>query len=91
MLKAKLATKHDNKTGNRDREKFEKKPNLNDAEFVIKCDGCFGRDVGRYCWSHGYNVSKAHTSLACNNPAEGHVRSATREDNKGGSAFGKPR
>ena len=89
-LKVKLAMKHDNKTGNWDRGRFERKQNLNDAGVVIKCDGWFGRDVGSYCWSHGYNVSKDHTILACNNPTEGHVRSATREDNKGESPFGKP-
>ena len=88
-LKAKLATKNEKKTGNQDRQR-EKKPHLNDAGVVIKADEWFGRDVGSYFCSHGYNVPKNHHSLNCNNPAKGHVRYATRGDNKGGSAFGKP-
>jgi hypothetical protein len=41
--------------------------------------------ASNYCWSHGYNVGKMHTSLTCNTPQPGHKTEATRADNMGGS------
>jgi hypothetical protein len=42
-----------------------------------------------YCWTHGYNVGKAHTSLTCNTPTPGHKAEATRADNMGGNQANK--
>ena len=47
-------------------------------------------DKGGYCWSHGYLAEKTHTSLLCKNKREGHNDAATRENNLGGSTYGKP-
>jgi hypothetical protein len=44
-----------------------------------------------YCWSHGYDVSKAHTSESCTFPKDGHNTSATRTHNLGGSQLHKDR
>jgi hypothetical protein len=43
-----------------------------------------------YCWSHGYQVGKDHTSETCTKPREGHQRSATLANTLGGSTYGKP-
>jgi len=40
---------------------------------------------GNYCWAHGHQVSKGHTSATCSNNAEGHKENATAADTKGGS------
>jgi len=42
-----------------------------------------------YCWSHGYKVQNGHTSANCGGKLEGHQRTATRNDTKGGSEKGK--
>ena len=41
--------------------------------------------VWGYCWTHGVNFSDNHTSLLCEHPAEGHVRSATFFNMQGGN------
>jgi hypothetical protein len=38
-----------------------------------------------YCWTHGYAISRNHTSQGCAGPKEGHQREATRQNNMGGS------
>jgi hypothetical protein len=43
-----------------------------------------------YCWSHGYQVGKLHTSETCTKPREGHQRTATLANTMGGSTYGKP-
>ena len=43
-----------------------------------------------YCWTHGYRVSKNHTSANCNRTAPGHQTAATMENNMGGNQDGKP-
>ena len=53
----------------------------------------FGRftDRGGYCWTHGYLVSKEdHTSENCGSKGTGHQDAATRNNNMGGSTYGKP-
>ena len=40
-------------------------------------------DNGNYCWTHGFRVSKNHTSATCKNPAEGHQKDATRDNTMG--------
>jgi hypothetical protein len=42
-----------------------------------------------YCWTHGYKVSRRHTSDTCKGKRDGHKDDATRTDNKGGSQRGK--
>ncbi len=42
-----------------------------------------------YCWSHGYKVSRHHTSQTCGGPKDGHQRDATRQNTMGGSLRGK--
>jgi hypothetical protein len=49
------------------------------------------KDSGGYCWSHGYYVTPTHTSATCATKRNGHVDTATRENNMGGSQYGKPR
>jgi hypothetical protein len=41
------------------------------------------------CWSHGYQVSKSHTSATCNVRKNGHQESATKVDTMGGVQWGK--
>jgi hypothetical protein len=38
-----------------------------------------------YCWSHGFNVARTHTSQTCMYPKEGHQCEATNTNNMGGS------
>lgn len=45
---------------------------------------------GSYCWSHGYLCHKDHNSSNCHFPKPGHLKEATRENNKGGNQRGKP-
>jgi hypothetical protein len=45
----------------------------------------FNPSAKNYCWSHGYEVGKTHTSRTCNTPKPGHKTEATRADNMGGS------
>jgi hypothetical protein len=49
------------------------------------------KDNGRYCWTHGYYVTPTHTSATCATKRPGHIDTATRENNMGGSQYGKPR
>jgi hypothetical protein len=42
-----------------------------------------------YCWSHGYQVSKSHTSATCNVRKNGHQESATKIDTMGSVQWGK--
>jgi predicted RNase H-like nuclease (RuvC/YqgF family) len=42
-----------------------------------------------YCWSHGYQVAKSHTSATCNVRRTGHQENATRIDTMGGVQWGK--
>jgi len=44
---------------------------------------------GGYCWTHGYGVSKVHSSQTCNNKSEGHKDNATRSNTMGGSQLNK--
>jgi hypothetical protein len=37
-----------------------------------------------YCWSHGYRVTRNHTSATCKTPKEGHQAGATRAITLGG-------
>lgn len=57
-------------------------------QLADKCRSCW--DHGTYCWSHGYNVGKNHTSLTCRNKQDGHKDEATRANTMGGSRVGKP-
>jgi hypothetical protein len=43
----------------------------------------------RYCWSHGYQVAKSHTSATCNVRKDGHQENATKVDTMGGVQWGK--
>jgi hypothetical protein len=47
-------------------------------------------DQGGYCWSHGYYVTPLHTGHTCKKPRDGHQAAATRDNNMGGSTYGKP-
>jgi hypothetical protein len=38
-----------------------------------------------YCWTHGFKVSKNHTSATCKNTAPGHQKEATKDNMLGGS------
>jgi hypothetical protein len=40
--------------------------------------------ASNYCWNHGYNVGKTHTSLTCNTRNSGHKAETTRAENMGG-------
>jgi hypothetical protein len=42
-----------------------------------------------YCWYHGYQVAKSHTSATCNMRKNGHQESATKIDTMGGVQWGK--
>jgi predicted RNase H-like nuclease (RuvC/YqgF family) len=42
-----------------------------------------------YCWSHGYQVAKSHTSATCNVRMTGHQENATKIDTMGGLQWGK--
>jgi ABC-type transporter Mla subunit MlaD len=42
-----------------------------------------------YCWSHGYQVGKSHTSASCQVRKTGHQEAATKTDNMGGVQWGK--
>jgi hypothetical protein len=42
-----------------------------------------------YCWSHGYQVAKSHTSATCNVRKTGHQEYATKSDTMGGVQWGK--
>jgi hypothetical protein len=42
-----------------------------------------------YCWSHGYQVAKSHTSATGNVRKSGHQEAATKIDTMGGVQWGK--
>jgi predicted RNase H-like nuclease (RuvC/YqgF family) len=42
-----------------------------------------------YCWSHGYQVDKSHTSATCNMKKNGHQDAATKIYTMGGVQWGK--
>jgi hypothetical protein len=42
-----------------------------------------------YCWSHGYQVGKSHTSASCQVRKTGHQEAATKNDAMGGVQWGK--
>jgi hypothetical protein len=42
-----------------------------------------------YCWSHGYQVAKSHTSATCDVRKTGHQETATKIDTMGGVQWGK--
>jgi hypothetical protein len=42
-----------------------------------------------YCWSHGYQVAKSHTSATCNVRKSGHQEAATNINTMGGVQWGK--
>jgi hypothetical protein len=42
-----------------------------------------------YCWSHGYQVAKSHTSATCNVRKFGHQEAAMKIDTRGGVQWGK--
>jgi hypothetical protein len=42
-----------------------------------------------YCWSHGYQVAKSHTSATCNMKKSGHQDSANKSNHMGGVQWGK--
>jgi hypothetical protein len=42
-----------------------------------------------YCWSHGYQVAKSHTSATCNMKKSGHQDAASKSKTMGGVQWGK--
>jgi hypothetical protein len=42
-----------------------------------------------YCWSHGYQVAKSHTSATCNMKNSGHQDTAMKINTMGGVQWGK--
>jgi predicted RNase H-like nuclease (RuvC/YqgF family) len=42
-----------------------------------------------YCWSHGYQVAKSHTSATCNVRKMWHQETVTKIDTMGGVQWGK--
>ena len=46
-------------------------------------------DPTGYCWTHGYCMTKSHTSATCKTPMEGHKTAATRNNTMGGSKANK--
>jgi hypothetical protein len=42
-----------------------------------------------YCWTHGWDIARNHTSQSCRFPDTGHVREATRTDTMAGSTANK--
>jgi hypothetical protein len=42
-----------------------------------------------YCWSHGYQVAKSHTSATCNMKKSGHQDTANKSNTMGGVQWGK--
>jgi hypothetical protein len=43
----------------------------------------------RYCWSHGYQVAKSHTSATCNMKKSRHQDAANKSNTVGGVQWGK--
>jgi predicted RNase H-like nuclease (RuvC/YqgF family) len=42
-----------------------------------------------YCWSHGYQVAKSHTSATCNMKKSRHQDAASKSNTMGGVQWGK--
>jgi hypothetical protein len=42
-----------------------------------------------YCWPHGHQVHKDHTSATCKVRKDGHQETATKDNTMGGVAWGK--
>jgi hypothetical protein len=42
-----------------------------------------------YCWSHGFQVAKSHTSTTCNMKKSGHQDAANKNNTMGGVQWGK--
>jgi hypothetical protein len=42
-----------------------------------------------YCWSHGYQVAKSHTSATCNMKKSGYQDTANKSNTMGGVQWGK--
>jgi hypothetical protein len=42
-----------------------------------------------YCWSHGFQVAKSHTSATCSVKKTGHQENTTRLNTMGGVQWGK--
>jgi phage shock protein A len=63
----------------------ELKALLNQERRDKRATRSFNPSASNYCWTHGYKVGKAHTSLTCNTPKTGHKKEATRAENMGGS------
>jgi hypothetical protein len=42
-----------------------------------------------YCWSHGYQVAKSHTSATCNMKKSGHQDTSNKTNTMGGVQWGK--
>jgi hypothetical protein len=42
-----------------------------------------------WCWSHGHQVHKDHTSATCKSIKDGHQEMATKDNTMGGVAWGK--
>jgi hypothetical protein len=42
-----------------------------------------------YCWSHGYQVARSHTSVTCNMKKSGHQDAANKSNPMGGIQWGK--
>jgi hypothetical protein len=42
-----------------------------------------------YCWSHGYQVAKSHTSATCDMKKSGHQDAANKINTMGGVQWGK--
>jgi predicted RNase H-like nuclease (RuvC/YqgF family) len=42
-----------------------------------------------YCWSHGYQVAKSHTSATCNIKKSGHQDEANKSNTMGGVQWGE--
>jgi predicted RNase H-like nuclease (RuvC/YqgF family) len=42
-----------------------------------------------YCWSHGYQVAKSHTSATCNTKKSGHQDAVNKSNPMGGVQWGK--
>jgi hypothetical protein len=42
-----------------------------------------------YCWSHGHQVHKDHTSATCKAIKDGHQEMVTKDNTMGGVAWGK--
>jgi hypothetical protein len=64
--------------------------NSNDQERSAKRGlRSFKPSTTNYCWTHGFKLGSAHTSLTSKTQKPGHKKEATRENNMGGSQANK--